>query len=299
MNCTILLHSVTGNTRLITRYAAACLERAGFSCTIHDIISKPSPPDLEAVELLGVAGPTMYFRPTFAMEQFLGSLPPLAASKPAFMLGTAGGDPGAHFDIQAEQLHDKGWQALGAHWVICPESWPVHLAAVRGVGSVGAHVEWATRRYRSLRPWLGIVWPELGSPDEKDRNGLAGFLGELKEKAAAFKAVNKPGPEPMPRGLPGFYTIGRRFNLDLAARATKIKVLPERCSRCGICVKICPAGCFTREHDDQVPLYGEGCTGCWSCYQHCPEDAIAGVLTKPGAGKYSGPSREMKDLFKF
>jgi len=200
--------------------------------------------------------------------------------------------------MQAEQLHDQGWHVLDAHWTICPESWPVHVAAVRGIESFGHYLKWATDRFRRLRPILGILWPELGIPDVQDRNKLTRFITELAPKAAAFKPENAHYPNNMPRGIPGFYTVGRKFSLELAGRASKIEVLPERCSGCGICVKLCPAGCFTREHEDQVPVYGPGCTGCWSCYQHCPEKAIAGYLTKPGVGKYPGPTRELKELFK-
>ena len=64
MNVLILLHSVTGNTRLLARYAASCIGQAGHDCRLHDIVEKPAPPGLGKVWLLEIACPTMYFRPT-------------------------------------------------------------------------------------------------------------------------------------------------------------------------------------------------------------------------------------------
>ena len=40
MRITILLHSTTGNTRLVTRYAARRLEAAGHDVTVHDIVKR-------------------------------------------------------------------------------------------------------------------------------------------------------------------------------------------------------------------------------------------------------------------
>jgi len=65
----ILVHSTTGNTRLVARHAAGRLEAAGWEVTRHDIVKRPEPPPIHDVDLLGVASPTMYFRTTIAIQE--------------------------------------------------------------------------------------------------------------------------------------------------------------------------------------------------------------------------------------
>ena len=67
---------------------------------------------------------------------------------------------------------------------------------------------------------------------------------------------------------------------------------------CGTCVAVCPVGCISRAAEDAVPNVGSGCTGCWACYNHCPDGAISGLGCPRGAGRYAGPSPAMRELFR-
>ena len=298
MKVLVLLHSVTGNTRLMTRYAASCITQAGHVCRIHDIVEKPKPPALGTVELLGIACPTMYFRPTFAMEGFVARLPAAKKPTPAFLLATAGGEPGAHFFLLAEQVARKGYVALGAHWVIFPESWPPHRALAQRVEKGAPYGEALCRRYPVLRPWLSIAWPEIGVPMAEDRERLRRFIARMLEKASGFVPEAAPAIRDLHRPMPGFDLMGRMVTLGMAGQYTAPRLVAERCTRCGVCVKVCPVGCITRESKKAMPVFGPGCSGCWSCFQHCPERAIAGWKAGPGEGRYPGPSQELSELFR-
>ncbi len=297
MKCLILLHSATGNTRLMTRYAASCIASAGHECKIRDIVSHPKPPALGSVDLLGVSCPTMYFRPTFAMERYVARLPSTAKPKPVFLLGTAGGEPGAHFALLAEQLAHKGYVTLGAHWLMFPESWPPHLTLVKDMGKTAQYGEMFSRRYPALRPWLAVFWPEIGVSSEADRDNLRRFSEEVLVRASTFEPDVAPSFNDLHKPMPGTNMAGRMVTVEMAAQYTAVKLVPDRCTKCGICVKVCPVGCINQEKKGALPAFGRGCTGCWACFQHCPDQAISGWKSDPAVGKYPGPTKELKELF--
>ncbi len=282
----------------MTRYAASCVTYAGHKCQIHDIAARSELPSLCSVDILGVACPTMYFRPSFAMERFVAQLTPSNTLRPSFLLATAGGEPGAHFPLLAEQLSKKGFVTLGAHWVIFPESWPPHLAFVKGLAKGASYLALLTKRYPILRPWLGIFWPALGVPYARDRDKLKVFIEEMILKATNFDTSKAPSFEDLHKPLPGTNWLGNMVDYVIAQELTAVEIIPEYCTKCGICIKICPVGCIRQQDENAFPSFGLSCTGCWACYQHCPEQAITGWGVKRGGGHYPGPSPELKHLFK-
>jgi pyruvate ferredoxin oxidoreductase delta subunit len=56
-------------------------------------------------------------------------------------------------------------------------------------------------------------------------------------------------------------------------RVFKPKFDPEKCSKCGMCITICPEGCIREEDDFPVPDY-DYCKGCGLCAEECPSEAI-------------------------
>ena len=51
----------------------------------------------------------------------------------------------------------------------------------------------------------------------------------------------------------------------------------DKCSRCGICVKVCPQDVFFGSKEKAVPIvsYPEECWHCNACGLDCPEEAIS------------------------
>jgi NAD-dependent dihydropyrimidine dehydrogenase PreA subunit len=54
-----------------------------------------------------------------------------------------------------------------------------------------------------------------------------------------------------------------------------------RCTGCGACVEVCPAGAITLV-DGKARVDEELCTGCGACVDACPEGAIQPVVTVQG-----------------
>ena len=56
-------------------------------------------------------------------------------------------------------------------------------------------------------------------------------------------------------------------------RWKNIYAVSNGCIGCGICTKVCPAGCWTVQHGRAV-YRGAGCLGCMACIHACPQKAI-------------------------
>jgi ferredoxin len=298
MHCTLLLHSTTGNTRLVARHAAAHLERTGHTCVVHDIVRQPEPPSLEQTELLIVAAPTMYFRVTKAMEQFVARLPrPPGGPRPALLLATAAGEPGAHFELLARQLQERGWVTLGARWLMMPTNWPPHRHLARLASLAEPLAALVARVLPASRILLAVSWPDLGLPSDDAPERLARWLDRMVDLVAAAPPT-AADPAALHRGLPGMALLGRKMTVEMMRKGTDPRVIAERCARCGTCVAVCPSGCITRADAQAVPRVGEGCTGCWACFNHCPEGAIDAWLVPPGTSQYRAPDRALRRLFR-
>lgn len=64
-----------------------------------------------------------------------------------------------------------------------------------------------------------------------------------------------------------------------------IKVQPERCNGCGLCAKLCPAGCYEMEGGKAVWKYGQGCVECGACQYICSQvSAIDWSYPEGGTG---------------
>jgi ferredoxin len=51
-----------------------------------------------------------------------------------------------------------------------------------------------------------------------------------------------------------------------------LKLIEDKCTRCGICEKECPADAIRL---DPYPRFGDACFMCYNCYRACEEQAIA------------------------
>ena len=67
----------------------------------------------------------------------------------------------------------------------------------------------------------------------------------------------------------------------------KIKIDPERCKGCGLCIEVCPKNSITISSKTNKMGYffaepcGDGCTGCAICALICPDTAIEVYRDEP------------------
>jgi ferredoxin len=71
-------------------------------------------------------------------------------------------------------------------------------------------------------------------------------------------------------------------------------VADERCTRCGICQRICPAGNITLA--DGIPVWNHRCEQCFACLQWCPAEAIQYGARTSRFKRYHHPEVALKEL---
>ncbi len=56
-------------------------------------------------------------------------------------------------------------------------------------------------------------------------------------------------------------------------RSSFASVDVSRCTRCGICIEVCPVSAISLQNNETV-INRETCIGCGRCTQACPKDAL-------------------------
>jgi len=93
----------------------------------------------------------------------------------------------------------------------------------------------------------------------------------------------------------GFSIIGRVLGFPQAVfmqttekRANRAVSIDKDCTKCGLCVKICPMNNFSME--DGKIQHKHNCTMCYRCMNVCPERAITVLLPMKVKKQYKGGS---------
>ncbi len=106
------------------------------------------------------------------------------------------------------------------------------------------------------------------------------IAGELREQKLRFSVR-------WPLSRAAYLTFlrihGLRYDKD------RTFVVDDRCTRCGLCVSICPVGNISLTETGIT--YNRACERCFACYHHCPTHAIA-LTHHPlhGYQYYPGPT---------
>ena len=95
-------------------------------------------------------------------------------------------------------------------------------------------------------------------------------IAEMKRDVDARRHWSQPAAEE-DRNWHQVY-LKRRENIQKESGKTIYQVT-ENCIGCGICTRVCPAGCIHLEKQKAVHT-AENCQMCMACIHHCPENAV-------------------------
>lgn len=247
----IVYFSQAGSTARVAERISAGLGSAGYNVDTVNLIGGPTP-HLAGCDLLGIGLPAYYFRPPFAVTDYIEALPALDGL-PAFVFVTYGTYRGDAGNLVRAALAGKGAREVGYH--TC----------------------------RGADYFLGYLWEGYHfSPDHPTEADLdaAEVFGAAVAARVAGAAYARPELDP-PVGF--IYRMERLFLSRPLARqmySRLFRVNRDACTACGICVANCPTSNIA-EDDAGRPRWGRDCLFCLACEAGCPEDAITSPLGWP------------------
>ncbi|GHV45469.1 hypothetical protein FACS1894204_04680 [Synergistales bacterium] len=244
----LFVFSGTGNTLLVAREMSGALRNEGKDVRLRDMNAKTGAilTNLDDDTAIGLAFPVACFSTYPSVWRFIESMP-LGYGREIFILSTCGGFSGGMQGPLGEILSKKGYRPVSAKFFIMP-------------GNYGNKTIPAEKNAHRL---------------EKALSDARAFASDLLAGKASW----------------GGYPWGARFTHWLAQtrapwnffyRMFPILADKAKCTRCSLCVSICPAYAITKDEDGYPIVNGRGCESCQRCVGFCPSGAL-GNPKKPAA----------------
>jgi ferredoxin/flavodoxin len=249
----IYYFSGTGNTTWVVRRLVDRLNELGDE-VVATSCERVAPSDVDptACDVMGIAFPVYAsFAPTL-IRDFIAQLP--AADKPLFVVTTAGFAAGDTAWYAAKPLRDRGYEPFVLANVIVANNLRLPVLSPLPIPSLEEMVhklERASGKVGRLAGWI--------HRREHHVEGVS-FWGRL------LGVIQRLSVQPF------------------EALAFKGFFADETCTRCGWCVRYCPA--HNIEMTDEGVDFLDRCMLCMRCYSFCPSQAIQSTEKTRNVQKY-------------
>lgn len=231
--------SGTGNTLLIVRKMRDVFEEHGIPVNLYRI-ERSDPNDTDPGHMIGLGFPVAELSTYRLVWDFVESLPE-ACGTPIFMVDTLGGISGGIVGPMREIVKKKGYSPVGAKEITMPpnifyiqEDKICQEKVERGLKKAGEYA-------------LDII-------EGRSNWGRVPIISDI------VYYISRAGL--------------RLTKSDLNQKLLNLKINKEKCSKCGICIELCPVGNITVT-DDGYPERGSDCEYCLRCASFCPKKAIS------------------------
>lgn len=237
-----------GSTIKIAKKISQGLQSKNHQVDFYNIVDN-QPPNIKNYDIIGIGSPVYIFRPPFNVIDYLRGLPKLN-DLPFFVFLLYGTKPGTAGNVIRKILSRKGGNEIGYE------------------------------KFKGADYFYGYLqrghFASPNNPSEDELKQAEQFGQDLVSRISE-KDYIKPGMDALP---PIVYCIERMITTKSQVRqiySRFFKVDKEKCTSCKICVKECPKNNI---HFDQneYPVWGRECIGCFYCEMKCPTDAITSPL---------------------
>jgi ferredoxin len=246
----IVYSSPAGTTRHVALIIAGALKEMGSTAHLRELSKKSDSSDTETLmqELskgccLWIGTPVYAGHAVPPITRFIDRLPASKGSYAVPFVTWGAVTSGVALHEMGRALSEKGYDLLGAAKIVAVHSMMLQSKNPLGVGHPDAQddllvknlVEAVSSKIRS------------GSPQPLSLQHLNYQPGEVQEwlQKMSIEAAKKMLPP--------------------------LKLIEEKCTRCGICEKECPADAIRL---DPYPRFGNACFICYNCSRLCEEGAI-------------------------
>ncbi|MDP2923493.1 MAG: EFR1 family ferrodoxin [Candidatus Omnitrophota bacterium] len=259
MSTTIFYFTGTDNSLKVARDLAKELGDANI-ISIPKVIDKEF--DLSA-ERIGIIYPVYMFGMPLIVRKFIEKLK-TNKNKYIFAIVTYGGMVGNTLGQNVKELATQGLKLSAGFAIRMPGNYtPLYEAVAR----------------------------------QKQNKMFAEEAQRIKEIA---KAINQKWPHKIAKGnfIANFIFSEIIYNLS----SPKIPIMDkkfwadEKCTSCGICVKVCPVNNI--ELSSKKPRWLHNCEQCFACLHWCPQESIQYGKKTLGRKRYRNPEIKLEDLIK-
>ncbi len=256
MNIVVYYLSITNNTKAILLRIKKGLEGKGHTFQLHDIRTLTDK-TLEPADMYGFSSPVFGFREPKTMTEFLKSINRKTSDeKPCFLLFSYNGGAGTAFKRMEKLLKVNGFNIFFARAVKAAESYT---------------------------PWKKDASKDAEAMDAAKKEGdaianaiLEDYQNVVINKSAPYLKIKKK----LTSSILGVFMTPNNMRRFLG----KINVNENKCTKCGLCAKICPSKAINL---DPFPKISKACYGCCGCINMCPTDALDSKKTN-GKPHYKG-----------
>lgn len=232
--------SGTGNTLHVVKAMQQIFLDNGVEVKLHRI-EKTSPAEIDLNSTVGLACPVAVQSTYPFVWEFIRALP-ISQGTEVFMVDTLAGFSGAIVGPVKKALLRKGYNTIGAHEIIMPSN--------------------------------------FFASDSNEKNKKRIEKGMVKAKQYAQDIVDSKtrwGRTPILSDLLFQLCPAREIPWRWLRKTYFVSVDKSKCSKCGLCSKLCPTGNIVME---EYPIVSDKCQLCMRCVSFCPTEAINMGKTK-------------------